>query len=210
MQPSRTARPWPSVPVRRAGVNSFGYGGSNSHVIVDEATPYLNRFTGTSHVSSYSSTVDIFADDDECPTARPYIIPLSGVDESSLKGNCQRLVRHLAHMEVQVQVEDLAYTLAARRSHFPFRAYTVTSISKLNMESFTLGKPSMHSPRVAFVFTGQGAQWPSKLGSDLVRTFPLAENILRQLDRVLQSVENPPSWSLFGRFVPTRAGTVEY
>ncbi|KAH8688630.1 putative polyketide synthase [Talaromyces proteolyticus] len=202
MLPSHTARPWPSVPVRRAGVNSFGYGGSNSHVIVDEATPYLNGFIGTSHVSSYSSTVDIFADDDdESPTIRPYIIPLSGADQSSVEGNCQRLVRHLAHMEVKLKVEDLAYTLAARRTHFPFRAYAVTSTSKLNMESFALGKPSLNSPRIAFVFTGQGAQWPGKLGRDLVRTFPLAENILRQLDRVLQSVENSPSWSLFEKFI---------
>ncbi|CEJ62150.1 hypothetical protein PMG11_10658 [Penicillium brasilianum] len=201
MLPSRMARPWPSVPVRRAGVNSFGYGGSNSHVIVDEATPHLNRFTGTSHVSSYSSIIDIFADDDTGPITRPYIIPLSGFNQSSLEGNCQRLVRHLAHMEVQIKVEDLAYTLAARRTHFPFRAYAVMSNPKLNMESFALGKMSLQSPKIAFVFTGQGAQWPGKLGSDLIRMFPLAEKILRQLDLVLQSFENPPSWSLFEKFI---------
>ena len=200
MQPSRTARPWPSVSIRRAGVNSFGYGGSNSHVIVEEAAPHLNGFAGISHVSSYSSTVDIFADEDENITTRPYVIPVSAVDETSLEENCRRLVRHLAHMEVQVKVPDLAYTLAARRTSHPYRAYAVTSNPRLSMQSFALGKPGLQSPRIAFVFTGQGAQWPGKLGSDLIRTFPLAKRVLEELDNVLKRVEDPPSWSLFGKF----------
>lgn len=205
MKPSRMGNPWPVVPFRRASVNSFGYGGSNSHVVLDEPGRHSSAGKGDTFVSSYFKSMDdIFADDDEDDDEyknnmlRPYILTVSGADEYALDGNCDRMIRHLSDFQVKIQLRDLAHSLNTRRTHFANRAYWISSNTKLSENSFTKGKPDLVSPRIGFVFTGQGAQWAPTLGADLVRTFPLASNVLKGLNEVLQSLSMPPPWSLYG------------
>ena len=193
---TRTTIPWPKAAFRRASVNSFGYGGSNAHIILDDPDSLLKRPT-TTHVSSFiSEDDDIFADS---VYARPFTLVLSANDESSLRAYCKRVSDHLIYPSVSIRLPDLAYTLSERRSRHFHRAYVVARSTDLDEGAFMFGKKSTDSPRVAFVFTGHGAQWP-QMGKAIVETFPIAESLLRHLDDVLQRLPRPPTWLLLSKF----------
>ncbi|GFF95380.1 hypothetical protein CNMCM8927_008449 [Aspergillus lentulus] len=187
---SRTATTWPKVPFRRASINSFGYGGSNAHVIVDEA-----KDLGHHHVSSYvnEETDDLFAEES---ATRPYLLVFSANDEKALDAQAAALDRHLSDPAVKVSLRDLAYTLSERRSRHYHRAFAITSSTTLDLRTLNRGHISGQKPRIGFVFTGQGAQWPT-MGRGLVETFPLAARTIQHLDSVLKDAHDPPSWSLY-------------
>lgn len=193
--PSRTAIPWPANTMKRASVNSFGYGGSNAHVILDAAGSLSN------HVSSYdagSEAFDRFDDYDEV-TERPYLLVLSANDAPSLQGQLTRLDKHLLDPTVRVRMRDLAYTLAERRSRHFHRGFAVSS-SKADLGSAVLTKGTTREtpPSLGFVFTGQGAQWFA-MGKQLLETYPVAADTVRHLDESLQKLPSPPSWTLWGK-----------
>lgn len=201
---SRKAIPWPDMAgvARRASVNSFGYGGSNAHAIVEQA-PSDRAVT---HVSSYLNE-DAMSFDDEYDLggepARPYTLVLSANDLASLRANIENLCTHLINPRVRVDLADLAYTLAERRSRFWHRAFVTTRSTELDVNDFIISKKSHTPPRLGFVFTGQGAQWP-QMGKDLLEYFPQTRVVLRELDDVLQSLPNPPTWSLIAEMSESR------
>jgi acyl transferase domain-containing protein len=100
---------------------------------------------------------------------------------------------------VAVKLPDLAYTLSERRSRHFHRAYVVADNTNINEGAFTFGKKSTDAPRIGFVFTGQGAQW-SQMGKGVIETFTVAKLLINRLDRVLQALPNPPSWSIFSKY----------
>lgn len=192
MIPSQANRRWPIVPFKRASINSFGYGGSNAHVVVDAAAEGIGR-----HVSSYrTGEADLFAEEDE--VERPYILTLSASDEPSLQQQMLSLDRHLSDTAVDVTLRDLAYTLSSKRSRLHHRAYAVATSNSVDLQSFVHGSVAAKPPSIGYVFTGQGAQWP-QMGKDLISTFPIAESHIRYLDSCLQDIPEPPPWSLLGK-----------
>jgi acyl transferase domain-containing protein len=198
---TRTTIKWPDVPFRRASVNSFGYGGSNAHVVLEDAEQYLKRPL-SAQTSSYVSSGDgFFTDDDD--SIRPHLLILSANDEESLKAYCKALSAHLLNPSVSIKLKDLAYTLSERRTRHFHRAYMTTQSTELDEDQFVFGKKSAEAPRVGFVFTGQGAQW-SQMGMDLIDNFPAAKLVLQRLDAVLQALPTPPKWSLVNELVEAR------
>ncbi|KAM4059510.1 KR domain-containing protein [Hirsutella rhossiliensis] len=197
---SRAALPWPECTVRRASVNSFGYGGSNAHAVLEQ--PSLPG--GPHHVSSYVSDDDDLAMDDREDSERPYTLVLSANDNASLRANIKALCNHLFNPRVRVSLADLAHTLADRRTQFWHRAFVTTRSTELNESAFVVGKKNSEAPRLGFVFTGQGAQWP-QMGKALLEFFPWTRTILQELDGVLQSLPDPPSWSLVDELTETRS-----
>lgn len=188
---SRAAIPWPPCPIRRASVNSFGYGGSNVHVILEQA-PVLPE--GPRHVSSYlldDDDFDLGSEDAE----KPSLLVLSANDEAALRSNIRRLTSHLLNPRVKVDLDDLAYTLSEKRSRLFQRAFVATRNTEFDESMFTIGKKKSEPPKVGLIFTGQGAQWP-QMGKDLVAYFPRARIILEELDAALQGLPQPPKWSL--------------
>ncbi|KAH6855501.1 hypothetical protein B0I37DRAFT_423972 [Chaetomium sp. MPI-CAGE-AT-0009] len=203
---SRTPLPWPSAvgTIRRASVNSFGYGGSNAHAILEQA-PLDHEAT---HVSSYLSADDFSFDDiPDDSSARPHTLVVSANDAASLKANIAALCKHLINPSVRVSLPDLAYTLSERRSGFWHRAFVTTSTIDVQASDFTVGKKSPSIPRVGFVFTGQGAQWP-QMGRELAEYFPLARQVFEELDAVLKGLPEPPEWNLLEEL--TRERTAEH
>ncbi|KAI0010787.1 hypothetical protein F4779DRAFT_638417 [Xylariaceae sp. FL0662B] len=193
--PSKVTTPWPQGMLRRASVNSFGYGGSNAHAILEHPASLIPGYECAS-VTSYAtpfSDFDLLGDQDiEDHITR--LLVFSANDEGSLKAYVKECIRHLSDPAVKLESADLEYTLAHRRTRHFFRAYAVTNGTKLRESQVSygkLGKP----PRIGFVFTGQGAQWP-QMGRDLLERFPVARITIQSLDEALQSMSEPPSWSL--------------
>jgi acyl transferase domain-containing protein/thioesterase domain-containing protein/acyl carrier protein len=143
---SGIAAPWPDTVIRRAGVSSLGVGGTNAHVIVEEA-PRRGRIT-TSDAE--------------------HVLALSGRDATSVADAARRLATHLeAHPDLDLA--DVAHTLATRRRSFPVRRVvtaTDTESAITQLTSFDRARSFEHDaqdsvPRVAFLFPGGGSQYPA-------------------------------------------------
>ncbi|MEZ4727505.1 MAG: type I polyketide synthase [Caldilineaceae bacterium] len=180
--------PWPQLPGstrRLAGVSSFGLGGTNAHVVVEaapEPAPTAQRQT------TAATVVD-----------RPtHLLALSAKNEQALQELVQRYGTYLA-AHPQTALGDLCYTAAAGRSHFEQRlTVTADSVAQIQeaLTAFANQQPTLgvqtgyvagHQapPQVAFLFTGQGAQYVN-MGRDLYDTQPLFRQIVDQCDALLQ------------------------
>uniref|UniRef100_A0A093X7H1 Lovastatin nonaketide synthase n=1 Tax=Talaromyces marneffei PM1 TaxID=1077442 RepID=A0A093X7H1_TALMA len=179
--------PWPAgFSERRVGVSSFGYGGTNGHVIV-EAVDALHPLY--SHGRKRR--------DDPQKATRPFLLPFSAHDRPTLERNVA------AHAKVapEYHLADLSYTLGVRRSKFATRGFTVATEplcpEDLAISAFTIGSAPRSQKDVAFIFTGQGAQW-SGLGAKAMQTFPEFRSTIDALDTILQRLDAAirPTWSL--------------
>lgn len=164
---SRTERP------RYAGVSSFGFSGTNAHVIIGEAPS--------------SSVVDT-------PASGRLIIPVSGQGEQA--------VRHLARsyrdaLDAGVAAVDLARTAALGRSHLPHRSAVVVSGTEEAREVLAMLAAGSPDPRIAigqaipgrvlepvFLFTGQGSQYPG-MAKAVYEASPVFREVIDRADQLL-------------------------
>jgi acyl transferase domain-containing protein len=105
--------------------------------------------------------------------------------------NCQQYIE-----KHPIALEDIAYTLGARREHLPYRSFTVTDNRMLPRFSAPAKVPKVR-PEVIFVFTGQGAQWAT-MGTILMSDFPTALRDLELMDEALSRLPEPPTWTFKG------------
>ncbi|KAK7186534.1 polyketide synthase [Paraphaeosphaeria sporulosa] len=160
---------WPHdehLGIRRASVNSFGFGGTNAHVILDDVESYLRRSSGLSNGVNGCNVGAVVNGHTIAKPSTPRLLLMSAADE----GGCSRLAASLnASLRVpedkydEALLDDLAFTLNSRRTKLPWRSFAVcrspASIEKLGD---SISKPVRRddaSVNLAFVFTGQGAQW---------------------------------------------------
>ncbi|BCS04777.1 putative hybrid PKS-NRPS biosynthetic cluster [Aspergillus luchuensis] len=185
--------PWPPAQVRRASVNSFGFGGTNAHCILEHYAPSV-------HGGAKEGT--------EKPMNEPAVesplisLPFSASSQSSLARLIQQYAGFIAtHPSVDMQAVSLALQ---KRSNLPFKHY-VTGLSHnsiLQQLQDPQWKPGpsgrgaeAHNSAILGVFTGQGAQWPTMGRELLLRPGPFTATIDR-LDDILQQLPDPPTWSL--------------
>lgn len=188
---------WPTRGQRRISVNSFGFGGANAHAILDDAHHYLVR---RGLVGNHNTVVHDDEGDSESGISAGPATPLSESDmfakrlfvfSSKDQGGLQRLAKLYAsalskkklHEAEHRYMEDLAYTLSLRRSHFDFRGFCVAPSLKDLTSQLARGlnktKRSLRQrSNLLFVFTGQGAQWPG-MGVQLLRNPEFEESVLR-------------------------------
>ena len=177
-------------------MNSFGFGGSNAHVVLEEAKSWV-RPTFVPSLQSSNELDDLFAEE-EAISDNLSVLVFSANKEDSMLKYVEVLRRHLIYPAVRIDLQDLAFTLSERRTHHPHRGFIVTNKAIFDSRALVVGKKSTESPRIGFIFTGQGAQWP-RMGKLLVQKFPLANRLLHHLDSVIQQCLMPPSWSLMGK-----------
>ncbi|OTB01644.1 hypothetical protein M426DRAFT_212039 [Hypoxylon sp. CI-4A] len=186
---------WPSTngQVKRASVNSFGFGGTNTHAILEEYVPAVEAEVETSSGILYTP------------------LTFSANSENALR---TMLSWHLDYLRAHpdVSLSDVAYTLQHRRSALTYRktiAATTIEDAIDSLEEILINDNADTSDlstryntpqgaKILGVFTGQGAQWP-RMGAELIESSAFAEARIADLDAALQSLPNPadrPSWTL--------------
>jgi amino acid adenylation domain-containing protein len=143
---SNQLQPWPRADLpRRAGVSSFGVGGTNAHVVLEEAP---------ARPVSPSASAGI------------HVLPLSARSEAALAVATQQLAAHLeAHPGLALA--DAAFTLSVGRKAHAFRRAVVAAdateaIAALRMDDApwrTSGSIAARAPQPVLMFPGQGAQY---------------------------------------------------
>ena len=191
--------PWPQLShstnkyTPRASVNSFGFGGANAHAILEAAAVDVPKNCSSEPSPSNARTVEPLL-----------ILPFSASNELSLQ---DRITSLSALDTSNVPLRDLSHTLGSRRSHLPVRGYITVGgqdwKSGLRFENLhTLDVNSRRSPHAqlpyAFVFSGQGTQWP-EMGRQLLDRYPNFEATIRDLDNSLACLPHPPDFSIHGR-----------
>ncbi|GAA3011469.1 hypothetical protein GCM10010519_47930 [Streptomyces lactacystinicus] len=180
----------PTVPVdwpehrgpARAGVNSFGFGGTNAHVLLEEPP----------------------RPDPAAPVAGPArsVLPLSTKDTAALPELADAVRQELAG---GTSLADLGHTLAHRRQHLPERLGVVYSTREDLDEALAAYARGEEHPRVvqgrarerrqrrlAWVFTGMGPQWWG-MGRGLYEHEPVYREAVQAVD---QEIRAQAGWSL--------------
>lgn len=126
---------------------------------------------------------------------QPNLLLFSAYSASSLDAQIDAYRNHIQTHE-DIDLGDLAYTLAHKREHKPYRAYAVTSnISSIQPTTATKPLTSVPPPRVGYIFTGQGAQWP-EMGVSLLDNNATFRSTIRKLDAFLATLPSPPRWTI--------------
>ncbi len=173
--PVTKAMDWPrSATPRRAGVSAFGVGGTNAHVVVEEAP--LAPAT---------------------PAQRPQkLILLSARTEAALEAMSANLATHL-EQHAGLDLADAAFTLQAGRRAFPFRrtltandaAEAIAKLRSADKKNFTSGKAPAQAPAIVFMFPGQGAQYV-EMGRQLYDNEPAFREAIDRCAGILQKQLN--------------------
>lgn len=198
---------WPEPGPRRISVNSFGFGGTNAHAILDDAYHYFEEHKISGHHSTISTKLSIQDIEVEMPTdaPKPRLFVWSTSDEAGTKRLCQAYHEFLSTTKTakleDEYLDNLAYTLAMKRTLFPYRSYVqaatlIDLVKGLEADSGPI-KPlrSKANTNLGFVFTGQGAQW-ARMGIELLQ-YPVFKRSFEEADRFIKTLNS--SWSLLGK-----------
>ncbi|KAK3296398.1 uncharacterized protein B0H64DRAFT_461504 [Chaetomium fimeti] len=192
---------WPRLPEhvpRRVSVNSFGFGGTNCHVIVegwqteDERESVGLQPCGPLTISAHSATSLVSA----VSSLAQLLQTGNGVNDANLA--------------------DLIWTLQTRRTEFQFKASFAASATKKklsqqlhdwlavnrgdNNSSLQLARSrpipaEAQYPPILGIFTGQGAQWP-RMAATLLDKSRCFRQTIQSLEQALATLPDAPSWSL--------------
>ncbi|MBD2504909.1 type I polyketide synthase [Anabaena azotica] len=164
---------------RLAGVSAFGFGGTNAHVILEEAPESVGVVKNIE---------------------RPqHLLALSARSGKALQELVERYEEYIeSHPERSL--EDICYTANTGRSHFPHRLAIIADhkqeladkLSKIiaeqevNQVFFSQNSGDSISPKIVFLFTGQGSQYIN-MGRQLYETQTVFRQTIDKCDRILQS-----------------------
>ncbi|KAH7043971.1 hybrid PKS-NRPS, partial [Macrophomina phaseolina] len=194
----QSSLPWPEVQgsPRRASVNSFGFGGTNAHAILESYEPEVEAKLG------------------KRPTSEHFRGPLvfSARSDSSLLASIREYSKYI-RSNPTVDLEDLAWVLQEKRGAFPVKHFfsgsnrdrllefmdnflqTADSGSVSSLVTRTQLRYPDEAPGILGVFTGQGAQWAT-MGTALIQRSQLFRESIERSEAALAALPDPPAWSL--------------
>ena len=146
--------PW-NAALKIAGVSAFGMSGTNVHLIVEQAPEPVARPMAAAP-----------------PASRPqHVLALSAQDQETLHDLAQAYLRHLQAPSEARNLADICFTAATGRSHFHHRLAVVAGTPEAVCQELTsflnhgnssrvfTRQAERKPPKIAFLFTGQGAQY---------------------------------------------------
>lgn len=182
----KTASPFVSI-------NSFGFGGANAHAIIQQAPRAINP-------------------EDRSIATGPQLFVFSANSRKSLSGMLQRYREWIGLQSTRAGLSDISFTLLHRRSTLPFRFSAVAESDAALVEALGRGitlagsSPASKMPMVAFVFTGQGAQWAG-MGRELLLAHGIStrhfRTSIRESNRILRELGT--TWNLEDELQKTAA-----
>ncbi|KAJ5389119.1 uncharacterized protein N7496_000187 [Penicillium cataractarum] len=171
--------PWPEHLPQRASINSFGFGGSNAHIIVE----------------STKNAFKLYEEEEEAP---PHVVVFSTFDQPGIERLGQswsEYIKRQQALERDISLKDLSHTMLARRSHLGFRSFAVANSLDQLRSNLEKGLPKFSrasrkaQTKLAFIFTGQGGQWAG-MGKELLRIPTFKESMARSQE-ILASLGCP-------------------
>lgn len=166
---------------RRAGVSSFGMGGTNCHVILEEAPNKTRQ-----------------ADNAEKLERPSHLLTLSAKTEAALQDLIARYVDYLADPEA-ADLADICFTANVGRKAFQHRLAVVAAskselreqLQALEPGSVGLATAPDKAKTIAFLFTGQGSQ-QTRMGQQLYETQPIFRRAIDRCDQLLRETLDRP------------------
>lgn len=133
---------------------------------------------------------------------RTLLFILSAADENGIQRLASALETHLRQLKGKIESDyllNLAFTLGNKRSLLPWKSFVLgNSVGDLQRNLLSMMQKPMRPPerpKLQFIFTGQGAQWP-KMGTDLLEYRVFRES-LQDADKYFGSLGF--TWSLIGK-----------
>ena len=175
-------QPWaePALAPRRAGVSSYGFGGTNFHLVLEEYLPSAGRGRGLLAVGAASgealgAALEAAAEDlGDGPVTTP-------PDAATLSAPVRLVIDHGDRAELDARVRK-ARQLAGRDDPRAWRALRAQGIYRGSGRA---------AGKVAFLFPGQGSQYLN-MGRDLARIEPIIRSTFAEADRVMTPILGHP------------------
>nr|VFK36791.1 MAG: Acyl transferase domain-containing protein [Candidatus Kentron sp. SD]VFK40420.1 MAG: Acyl transferase domain-containing protein [Candidatus Kentron sp. SD]VFK78348.1 MAG: Acyl transferase domain-containing protein [Candidatus Kentron sp. SD] len=175
--------PWPVDETNQpkpAGVSSFGFGGTNAHVVLAPAP-----------VSSTALPSEI----QEIPERPQHLLTLSAQSDAALRDLTNAYAGYFeSHPETALA--DSCFTANVGRAHFNHRIALVAGFSeeareRLRAGDYIAGNVSHERRKLVFLFTGQGSEYPG-MGRQLYETQPVFRATLTRCDAILRPFLDTP------------------
>jgi acyl transferase domain-containing protein/NADPH:quinone reductase-like Zn-dependent oxidoreductase/acyl carrier protein len=171
-----------------ACVNSFGYGGTNAHAVIEEYQPQEKPSRPVASQHLYR------------------LFPFSGKTKKAVVDLMKKYSEWLEYnpLSAPKDFENFYFSLTQRRTHHSFRAGVIADTAKslkkrlnhivneTNFAGAVMDKTISNTPKLAFVYTGMGPQWWG-MGRELLKTEPVFRKTVETCDTFIQGIGG---WSL--------------
>lgn len=178
-----------------ASINSFGYGGTNGHMVMEQPPrDYLSKFSKNGQHSNREQ----------------FLFPVSAKSDVALAGICKKYADFLKKEDISLV--DFAYTLAYRRSHHLNRITIVAATKEElieKLEAYAKGElltavsfnQVQENKKLVFVYTGMGPQWWA-MGREMYEKEPIFKKVIDQCEEIFKKIAG---WSLLEELMKPEA-----